>query len=155
MDSAQLLSVVLKCPAKADAGSWSRCRPDVFSEGEPWPPLEVSVGGGAGGSLLDTVQCYSSVTAITVLSVSLSAAQEPFALQLGSGDELRRDGQKSFVPSPEKSSHCVASSPVQTLTVISDVNCATCLTAFALIMTASIKLKSMLISRFRNALICE
>lgn len=58
MDSIQLLSVILKCSAKADAvcwmpdaGCWSRQRPDVFSEEEQWPPLEVFVGGD--GSLLD------------------------------------------------------------------------------------------------------
>lgn len=45
MDAIQLLSVRLKCSARAEAGCWSRRRPDVFSEEEQWPPLEAFVGG--------------------------------------------------------------------------------------------------------------
>lgn len=77
VDSAQLLSIALKCPAKAETGRWSRRRPDVFSEGE----TAASAGGFSrrvDGSLLDGVLICVGGTAAPL------------------GDERRQDGQKSF-----------------------------------------------------------
>lgn len=97
MDSIQLLSVVLKCSAKADAGCrmqdagcWGRLWPDVFSEEEQRPILEFPADFlGCDRSLLDAVVCYRSIIGVRVLFVFfLVSIEKSFAVTIKSSQSL-------------------------------------------------------------------